>query len=60
MDILTVIIVAAFLIIFYFAPSLIASGTGHKNTTAIFLLNLFLGWSFIVWVICLVWAVINE
>jgi hypothetical protein len=55
-----VIIVAAFLIIFYFAPSLIASGTGHKNTTAIFLLNLFLGWSFIVWVICLVWAVINE
>lgn len=44
-----------FLIVIYFLPSLAASG--HPNALAIFLLNLFLGWTFVGWVMALVWAV---
>lgn len=43
-------------ILFYFLPSVIAFGKGHKNKWAIFLLDLFLGWSFIGWVVALVWS----
>jgi hypothetical protein len=38
----------------YFLPTLV--GFGKKNSMAIFMLNLFLGWTFIGWVIALVWA----
>ena len=42
---------------FYFLPTIIALARGHKNALAIALLNLFLGWTFIGWVVSLVWAV---
>ena len=42
---------------FYFLPTIIALIRGHRNTLAIFLLNFFLGWTFIGWVVSLVWAV---
>jgi hypothetical protein len=41
-------------IAFYFLPSFAARK--KKNFTAIFILNLFLGWTFVGWVIALVWA----
>lgn len=44
---------------FYFLPSFIAFLRQHKNRMAIFLLNLFLGWSVLAWVISLVWSVIR-
>jgi hypothetical protein len=40
----------------YFLPVFIAGMRGHPNTAAIFVLTLFLGWSFIGWVIALVWS----
>ena len=40
----------------YFVPAIVASLRGHHNATPIFILNLFLGWSFIGWVIALVWS----
>lgn len=40
----------------YFLPAIIASHRRHRNKTAITVLNLFLGWTFIGWVIALVWA----
>ena len=43
-------------LILYFLPSIIAGLRGHHNTAAIFVLNLLLGWSFIGWVVSLVWA----
>ena len=43
---------------FYFLPTLI--GLGKRNRGAIFVLNAFLGWTFIGWVLALVWACMAE
>jgi hypothetical protein len=40
----------------YFVPSIVASNRMHRNRTAIFVLNLFLGWTLLGWVVALVWA----
>lgn len=40
----------------YFLPSLIALIRKHHNRYAIFVLNLFLGWSFVGWVVSLSWG----
>jgi hypothetical protein len=40
----------------YFIPALVAHERGHHNTTAIFVLDLFLGWTVLGWVFALVWA----
>lgn len=45
---------AIILILLYFLPSIV--GWRHKNSTSIIILNLFLGWTFIGWVVALVWA----
>lgn len=39
-----------------FLPTLIARSRKHPNILPIFLVNLFFGWTFIGWVISLVWA----
>jgi len=44
--------------VIYFAPTIMAHG--KRNSTAIFLLNLLLGWTFIGWVIALVWAATKD
>lgn len=40
----------------YFLPYIIAHYKLHQQQTAIFVLNLFAGWTVIAWIICLVWA----
>jgi uncharacterized membrane protein len=40
----------------YFTPALVARRRHSRNTLAIFVLNLFLGWTLLGWVIALVWA----
>jgi len=44
----------------YFLPSFVASGRHKKNAGAIFVLNLFLGWTLVGWVISLVWALTKD
>lgn len=44
----------------YFVPTIVAFGRGHKNALAIFILNLFLGYTLVGWVIALIWAVYNS
>jgi hypothetical protein len=44
----------------YFLPTFVARGRGNPNKTAVFVLNLFLGWSLIGWIIALVWACTGE
>lgn len=39
-----------------FLPTLVAKSRNHPNTGVIFLVNLFFGWTFIGWLIALVWA----
>lgn len=44
----------------YFLPTIVGFKKGQPNKVAILLLNLFLGWSFIGWIVALVWAVKKE
>ena len=49
-------IISIVLVLMYFVPAVVASSRKHKNATAITVLNLFLGWTLLVWIIALVWA----
>lgn len=40
----------------YFLPGIVASMRSHHNAVAIWVLNLFLGWALIGWVVALIWA----
>lgn len=40
----------------YFLPSIVASSRKHHSAGSVFVLNLFLGWTFIGWVVALAWA----
>lgn len=44
----------------YFVPSIIAYANNHRNVLAIFVLNLFLGYTLVGWVLALIWAVYKE
>ena len=46
----------AFILGIYFLPDWIAQSRGHPNRGSIFVLNLFLGWTFLGWVAALIWA----
>jgi hypothetical protein len=56
---MTAILIACSLPI-YFLPWLVAVWRSHRNTVAIFLLNLFLGWALVGWVAAFVWAVLEQ
>lgn len=48
------------ILLFYFIPTFVAAEKKHRNEGAIGILNFFVGWTFIGWVICLVWALSNQ
>ena len=52
------IIIFGVVFLIYFTPSVI--GRKKKNNTAIFVLNFFLGWTFIGWIVALVWATTKD
>lgn len=45
-------------LLLYFLPSIV--GRRKNNALAIFVLNLFLGWTFVGWVVALVWACTKD
>jgi hypothetical protein len=49
-----------FLIALYFLPAILAHARHTHNSTGIFLLNLFLGWTFIGWVVALLMALFSA
>lgn len=53
--IMSAVIIA--LVTIYFTPWLVAFRRRHPNATPILFLNLFLGWTFVVWVGALAWSV---
>ena len=44
----------------YFLPLAIAFTRSHKDTLAIFLVDLLLGWTLVGWVVAIVWSVKKE
>jgi hypothetical protein len=54
--------VAAFvtILLLYFVPSIIAGARGCRAYYGIAIVNLFLGWTFIGWVVALAWAASGE
>jgi hypothetical protein len=52
----TLAIVLAIITLGYMLPFSVALLRDQRNKLAIFLLNFFLGWTFIGWVVALVWA----
>jgi Na+/proline symporter len=55
-SIIMVLIVLGCMLGVYFIPSFVASDRKHHNRLAIYVLNLFLGWTFLGWVLALIWA----
>ncbi|MBT6188056.1 MAG: superinfection immunity protein [Candidatus Marinimicrobia bacterium] len=49
-----------FILVLYFLPTIKAWDRDNKNRMAIFVLNLLLGWTFIGWVVALVWAYTKD
>ncbi len=47
---------AFFALCILFLPTGVAKIRNHPNTAAIFLVNLFLGWTFLGWVVAMIWA----
>jgi len=47
-------------LVFYFLPAILAFARHKRDTTSILLLNFFLGWTAIGWVIALVWALKED
>ena len=45
---------------FYFFPTIIAGIRKHRELFAIFVLNAFLGWTYVGWVLALVWASLSK
>ena len=43
-------------LVLLFLPTLVARSRNHPNTFAIFLVNLLFGWTFVGWVVSLLWA----
>ena len=48
----------------YFLPTFVAmirhKRKGHRHENAIVIVNLFLGWTFIGWVVALAWATMDD
>ncbi|MBQ6892998.1 MAG: superinfection immunity protein [Clostridia bacterium] len=58
--IIAAIIGIAVALFIYFLPFIIAILRKHPQKVAIFFLNLLLGWSFVGWVVSLVWSFIKD
>lgn len=57
---LVFVLIAVVALVIYFLPTTIADYKRHKNTTSIFVVNLFFGCTLIGWVIALIWALTDE
>lgn len=53
-------ILAILIVFIYFAPAMIASSRDHKNQWPIAVINVFLGWTLLFWVVALAWAMTDN
>lgn len=54
----TILIIAA--LVAYSIPSILAIQDKKRNKTAIIALNMLAGWTFVGWIVALVWALTKE
>ena len=57
MELVGFLILFAILLMPYFVPTFVALARGHHQFWPIFVINLFLGWTFIGWVVALAMSV---
>ena len=55
-DTATILFLLLLAVAVYFIPNWIASARKHPNVNAIFITNLLLGWTFVGWVVALIWS----
>lgn len=60
MGLIFICLLAVFGLVFYFLPSIIARQRKHKNRTPVLLTNIFFGWTFIGWIVALIWAFTSD
>ena len=60
MDVVILLFFVGLVIFAYLLPSFVALQRKHETTTAICVLNILVGWSFIGWVAALVWALVKS
>ena len=53
LDIVVIVLMFLIVLTLYFVPSIIAKSRDHHQFATILVLNIFLGWTFIGWVVCL-------
>ena len=58
-DVVILIVGVAFLAVYFF-PSALAHSRGHRRFGYIFVLNLLAGWTFVGWLVCLVWSLVYS
>ena len=49
-----------FLGIIYFVPTIVAYSNKHRNAAGVLVLNFFLGWTLLGWVVALIWAIWRD
>jgi hypothetical protein len=54
--ILVLLVIGVAVVALHFLPGIIATRRHHRSALAIWLVNIFFGWTLIGWVIALVWA----
>ena len=47
-------------LLLYLLPGIIASFRGNRNNAPIWVINIFLGWTFVGWVVALAWSLTND
>ena len=55
-DAVSLLMMTGIVLLLYFLPTVVAWQRHHRNTLAIFVLNLLLGWIVIGWIVALIWA----
>jgi hypothetical protein len=60
MDVLVGLLFWGLVLVLYWLPTAVAAFTKHRNIAGVALVNCFLGWTGIGWVLALVWALWND
>ena len=55
-DAVSAVVFLLVIVAVYFLPTVVAVQRGHHQAAAIAIVNIFLGWTFLGWVVALVWS----